>query len=177
MLDWKILAASFAALLVVSSALMGSFSLDGNPLSGIFDKIGEWLGGSTISMSPQSTEEVEIIIKPNILSIPINSKSSASINSVELKNFHGSVIVDYDNSLLTFNGPDGVEIQSSLKQATIKETIIEKLVVENTVIEIIKGEWSEKTDTSKVEISNFNGDIEITEADIHLKGTVSSIVK
>ncbi|MFH1364874.1 MAG: hypothetical protein ABIH52_04455 [Candidatus Aenigmatarchaeota archaeon] len=176
MLDWKILAASFAALLVVSSTLMGGFGI-GDTFSGFTDKISQWLGGSSASLSTTGTQEVEIKIKPNILIIPIEIPSSVEISPVIFKNFKGNVIADYENKILTFTGPEEMEATSILQKTIIKETGFNKIILEDIEVEIIHDDWSEKTDKSKVEVIGFTGDITITEDGITLKGTVSNIEK
>jgi len=179
MLDWKILAASFAALLFISSALIGGGSAFGigDTFSGIMDKISQWLGGSSVSLStPEEGQEVEILITPNILIIPIETDTTINIDSVTMKDFSGEIIVDYENEVVNFMSND-MEISTPLQEIKIKETEINKLILEEITVEIIHDEWSEKTEKSKVEIVGFVGDIEIMVDMISLKGTVSNIAK
>ena len=176
MLDWKILAASFAALLFISSALIGGVGI-GDTFSGIMDKISQWLGGSSVSLStPVETQEVEILITPNILILPIEKDTTINIDSVTMKDFKGEVIVDYENELVTFMSEE-MEISTPLQEIKIRKTSINKLILEEIEIEIIHDEWTEKTEKRKVEIMEFSGDIEIGTDKISLKGSVSNIAK
>ena len=120
MLDWKILAASMVALLVISSLFIGGGGVR-DSLSSILDKISEYLGTSPFSGFLTSDNNVEAVgDKPVSLLL---SPDTLTLNSLELENtrFHIEPDLSTDEgslSLVGFQGeaiatPEGLQLDGT----------------------------------------------------------------
>ena len=149
-MDWKILAASFAALVIVSSILLGGFGL-GNFFSDIISTIGEFLGSSPFSGTQPSSSDlaVSIVLYPSEFSLKtehgINLSIGPETGSVNLEMFDGEISVDYQNDIISFR-PENTELSIDLP---LQDIMIENLRLSKISVEemsfVIDSESSGKT--------------------------------
>ncbi|MFH1978671.1 MAG: hypothetical protein ABIJ92_05070 [Candidatus Aenigmatarchaeota archaeon] len=175
MLDWKILAASFASLLLISSFLVGGLGVT-DFLGEIKDKLGQWFGGSTLEWSSGSEEDVEIIITPTLFTMEPNSPMIIVMDTLVIENFQGSITTDYENNSIILEEGDTI-ITAELSNVKMYDLEFNRLVIEDSVVEIIAGNWSEQTETGMVEIVGFLGNGTIDNETITLEGSVAEVIK
>ena len=174
MFDWKILAASFAALLVVSSVLVGGFGF-----TDILDKLNEWMGDSPLSglvTAPSvGSKEATITLHTDSFRISVNQASFTSGES-EFTSFTGDV-----NANLTADTINLVQKDSKFSATLpLAKTILEKVsIAKFSMDETSFSVSSRSLETSgkdvSLEIVGFIGDVTITSEYITLEGNVTSI--
>lgn len=174
MLDWKILAASFVALLVVSSVLLGGFGI-GEFFSDLMNKIGEWLGsspfGGFFSTPTAGTKEIDIVLYPANLSLKPDSSINVSTDAVTLTNFKGEINADFEDEVLIFReSGSSLTVETPLKRITIPDLQIKRLSFENIRFAVkpnITGE------NGSIEIYDFLGRGTITVGTVEFQGNIS----
>lgn len=176
MLDWKILAASFVALLVVSSVLLGGFGI-GEFFSDLINKIGEWLGsspfGGFFSTPTAKTKEIDIVLYPANLSLKPDSSINVSTDMITLTNFKGEISTDFENETLIFKESDSsLIVEIPLERITIPDLQIKKMSFENVRFDMkpnITGE------NGSIEIYDFLGKGIIAVGSVEFQGNVSKM--
>jgi len=178
MLDWRILSASFIALLFISFTLVGGLNireLVGNVINKISNLIGTPLG------NPQPQEEgnleIQMTIYPKQFTLPVADVDIAT-SSAEFSNFKGDIKVDIENKKITLvqSGTDLV-INLPIQKATIGELKLSRLVIENIEMSVKTGKWDIKSVNGSVELTGFSGKGIINEDSIEFTGTVSKFTR
>jgi len=176
-MDWKIMAASFAALVIVSSVLLGGFGL-GDFFSDIINTIGGLLGSSPFggATSASSGLAASIVFFPSEFSLETDHPLNISTASVNLEMFDGEIYVDYSNELISFR-PESTElsIDLTLQEIVIDDIELSKISVEDMSFEIFNEESGKTSGEGNVEISDFSGRFTIGMNRIEFDGNVSSI--
>jgi hypothetical protein len=178
MLEWKILAAIFAVLIVSSSALISN--------SGIKDlfmnstgSLGDWMQGnpfgSIFSTPEKSIHVVTITLHADNINLDIESPVNITVGESSIKNFRGKAGFDFwKNTSHLLPSESAITIEMPMEKTVIKDFGIKKLVLEEVDF-VVK---SEKTDISasgeRIEIYDFYGDVTITDA-VELSGNVSMV--
>ncbi len=179
MLDWKILAASFAALLVVSSLLIGGFGKGngGGIFSDLIKKVNDWLGTSPftgfITSSAAGPKTVRIILHGEKIEISPDSPINVTVDSLKVRNFKGSVITDF--STLSFKQPSGTEFSIPLSNFTIKDAKINKAVFTGIGFTVDADDLDVSAQNGTIEISDFSGSISFQKNAVFLDGNVSLV--
>ncbi len=181
MLDWRILAASFAGLLFVSSMLIGGSGIT-DFFSNIINTIGEWFGSSpfgNVFSAPAraSNENVDITLYSPVFTLKPDSDINISTDEITLIGFNGDVIANFQNNTLTFkqsNTP--LTINTALQETHITNLRLDKLLIENMQLKLKSGKWNITSGNGSVEIYDFYGTALITTDNIILKGNVSRLV-
>jgi len=181
MLDWKILAASFAALLFVSSMLIGGLGIT-DFFSTIVNKISEWFGSSPFgnvfsSPAKATNENVDITLYTSVFTLKPDSNINISTDEITLTEFNGEVEADFQSNTLTFkhsNTP--LTISTALQETHIINLKLDKLLVENIQLQIKSEKWNITSSNASIEIYDFYGTASITNKSIILKGNVSRLV-
>ncbi len=174
MLDWKIFAASIAALLIISTLLIGGSGIGGF-FGSVGKTIGDWLGNSPFggffgSSSPK-TNEVDLTLHPRNLTLKSESAVNITTPSIILEEFNGKIRIDFESNTLTLeesNSP--LKLNLDLQNITIEKIKIGRLAIENTEFEI---KPNITTDNGTIEMVNFIGRCTIEENSIKLKGNLS----
>jgi len=176
MLDWKILAASFVALLVVSSVLLGGFGI-GEFFSDLINKIGEWLGsspfGGFLSAPTTETKQIDIMLYPANLSLLPDSIVNISTDAVTLTNFKGEINMDFKDKTLIFKeSGSSLTVEVPLEGITVSDLQIKKMSFENLIFDV-------KPDITggngSIEIHDFLGKGIITTRGVGFQGNVSKM--
>lgn len=173
MLDWKILAASFASLLVISSVLVGNFGVQ-DFFSDVVDGIGDLLGGSPFGGffgTPSSkNKEVEITLFPQSFTLQSDSILNIS-NSVGIEGFDGVLHLYFTNQSLVMkekNSP--LTLNLRLEHLEIENIKLGKTTVENMAFEV---KPNITTNNGTMEMTNFLGRAVVEENKLTLHGNVS----
>ncbi len=176
MLDWKILAAGIAALILVAAFVAGDSQT--NFLSDIINRIGGFLGSSPFGGLFSSTEEpqpVDIIIYPENLSLHLD-KNNITLNSIELSEFTGDVSIDFSNKKISLSQKGSqLKLTAPIEKVTIEGLKIPKLLAENMRLEVVSGKYNITSNNGTIEVFNFFGQATITPQNIELMGNVTKI--
>jgi hypothetical protein len=181
MLDWRILAASFAALLFISSVLVGGLGIT-DFFSTIANKISEWLGSTPFSnifssQSKTSSEEVDLTLYTPFFTLKPDSSVNITTEGITLKEFEGEVNIDFQNSGIFFRPINTqLTIDTVLKEVNISNLRLSKLLVDNTMLRIKSDKWNITSDNGSVEMHGFEGYASVTNSSITLKGNVSRLI-
>ena len=176
MLDWKIVGASFAALIVISTVMLGNFGI-GDFFSDLFGKTGDLLGGSPFggffSNPTARNMEVDVTLFPdNFVLIP-DSKINLTIDSINLEEFQGEIRVYFSTQTLVLkeaNSP--LIVNTPLQEIKIENIVLNKLLLENEAFEI---KPNISTSNGTMDMTGFLGTAFIHEDNIELIGNVSSL--
>ncbi len=176
MIDWKILAASFAALLVVSSVLVGDFGIR-DFFSGLVEKITELLGGSpfgAFSIPGAGHAEIDLNLYPENITFQPDGPVNITSESITIENFQGSVTTGAAQESAVFEESRGFRITMQLNNnITIHGLSIGKLSVPNVKFELTSNQSRIDSESGLIELYNFAGDAVIQRNHIALKGNVS----
>jgi hypothetical protein len=181
MLEWKILAAIFAVLIVVSSALVsntgikdffmnttGDFedSTSGSPL--------DWLT-SFFSTPEKGTNPVMIKLMTGNMSLDIGTPVNITAGTAGIANFKGAVELDFRKNSTIFM-PSGSEIRldMGLEGTEIRNVRITKLILRGIDFVVTSEKTNITASDDDIEIYDFLGDIIITDY-VLLKGNVSKV--
>ena len=178
LLEWKILAAVFAILIVASSALVGNSGIKDTFLNST-GNIGDWLGGSpfgSIFSTPEKgTVAVAITLKAGSIGLVMESPVNVTAGDAKMENFKGPVSFDFDAGTSSFvlDGSD-FTIEKKLEETTITGVSMKELVLEGIDF-VVKSENTEITGSGeKIEIYDFAGDIYVNDS-VVLTGNVSLV--
>lgn len=183
MLDWKILAASFAALLFVSSMLVGDFGVR-DFFSTVVEKLGEWLGNSpfgglfTAPTSIMNVDTINLKLYPDLFVLKPDSSVNISFDKKEVVNFVGEITVDYNNKKIILdeiNSPLNIVIP--IETTRISGLKLKKLLVKDIKIDVSAGEWEISNDNGSIEIYDFSGLGEIDVNRIQLEGNITRLIR
>lgn len=178
MIDWKILAASFAALLVVSSLLVGDFGIR-DFFSGIVERIGELLGtspfGGMFSTPSAGHAEIDLDIYTETLilqpALPVNITSGG----VTIEGFEGAISVSAAEESAVFEEKAAnTRITFRLNQSVLVQGLsMGSLVISNARFELTSNQSRIDSDNATIELYNFAGSGTIYRTRINLRGNVS----
>ena len=177
MIDWKILASAFIALLVVSFILLGGFGL-GGLFSGGINAIGEWFGsspfGGFLSSQETDTKSVTVRLFPSNITLKPDDEVVIEAGTMNLTGFRGHMQMDFegnaavlaeDNTKLKVTIPlEGVKI-SGLRLAKLSLSGM-KFTVEPNVT----------TSNGTIRITGFSGSASTTADALELRGNISKLV-
>lgn len=177
MLDWKILAASMVALLVISSLFIGGGGVR-DSLSSILDKISEYLGTSPFSGFLTSDNNVEavgdkpvsLLLSPDTLSLVPDEPATLTFGDTIYTDFQGIIILSFENKDVTLK-TDSVQISFPLTRLDITLTL-NSLELENTRFHI---EPDLSTDEGSLSLVGFQGEAIATPEGLQLDGTATSL--
>jgi hypothetical protein len=181
MLDWKILAAAFAALLVVSSVMVGGFWVggdgggEGNILSGILEKINELLGTSPLTglMSSSGTESklVRITLFGDNINLKPESPVNLSLGGTDIRNFDGEM----ELSEVLVLRVSGLEVSGDANNITIEGFAFGKAVFQGVDFNVEDQGLNVFADNSTLEVSDFSGKVRVFRGSVLLEGNVSMV--
>lgn len=187
MLDWRILGASFAALIVISAVFLGGPAQSGETstsggglggiLSGIMEKISSWFSGSPFGgffeQPVARSSTVQIILYPDEFELKPESSVDISSGETRITGFSGTMAADFVNQTMTLS-EEGSSLKVSLPMESIvlDDIRITSLSLTGMKFEIVP---NMTTNNGTLEISNFLGRIEFTEDRIDMFGNVSRL--
>lgn len=182
MLEWKILAAIFAVLIVLSSALVSNTGIKDffmNSTTGFGDDITsgspfDWFS-SLFSTPGKGSHAVEITLMMANLTLPIEAPVNITAGGSSLTNFKGTVNLDFIKNSSTFI-PDGsdLQIERGLEETRIPDVSIPKMIIRGIDFVVTSESTNITGDDDNIEIYDFIGDILVTDH-ILLTGNVSRV--
>jgi hypothetical protein len=181
MLDWKILAAVFAVLIVMASALAtnsGVKDLFMNTTTGLGDSTSgspfDWFT-SLFSTPGKSAKPVSIMLMVDNITLSVDSPTNITSGGSGITNFKGTVSFDLKGNKTVFS-PSGSEISIDLE---LESTAISGVRIPAMTIAgidfIVTSESTNITGTDDdIEIHDFVGEVSVTDR-VLLTGNVSRV--
>jgi hypothetical protein len=174
MLDWKILAASFAALLVVSSVLVGGFGF-----ADILDSIRDWMGGSPfggfISPTARATRQASIVIFTEYFELPVSGVSFSS-GGTDFDGFTGTLRANLSSGTASLSPSDTeFRVTLPLDEISIDGVDIGRLTLEDIDFHVISNDLDISGENASLEVYDFLGRLSINDELVRLDGNVTSV--
>jgi hypothetical protein len=180
LLEWKILAAIFAVLIVVSSALVSNTGIKDIFMNST-GNLGDWLKGSPFSSLFPTPEKTVYQVRVELISsnITLSMESPVNITSegANMQNFRGLISLRFaGNATSAEFMPAGTDFRFDL---SLKETRIENVKIANMILDnvgfIINSENTNITATDdRIEIYDFCGTVTIKDS-VVLDGNFSRV--
>lgn len=174
------MAASFAALAIVSSVMIGGFGIGGF-FSDIINTIGEFLssspfGGLPALSSSSSLIAVKLVFYPNNFTLVTEHGIDININNMNLEAFNGEIHIDYQNNTISLRPQNtDMSINMQMQEILLEGITFGKLTIDEMPFEIEGSDTSKTTGTGMVEISDFSGTFTIKTDRIEFEGNVSLV--
>jgi hypothetical protein len=174
MFDWKILAASFAALLVVSSVLVGGFGF-----TDILDKLNEWLGespfGGFVAAPVRNTKPVTVIFFPEYFELPVEGVSFSTVDA-DFEGFTGTLQANLSSNTISFSpGDTQLRVTLPLSDLAIDDVRIGRLSLEDTDFHVISHALDTSGENASLEVYDFSGRLSINQELVRLDGNVTAV--
>lgn len=183
MLDWRMVGASFAALVVVSSIFAGSASGAGSGvtdiLSNIINQIQDWfkssplegvLGGAT----PHTKQiHTTVYIYPDSITIEPVQPLEFSFQDISFQNFEGEINANFADNELSFNVKDSdLQLNASTGSLVLEDLEIMSLQVTESKFSI---EPNMTADNGTLNMKGFSGMAFLGTDHIKLEGNFTSL--
>jgi hypothetical protein len=179
MLEWKILAAAFSALLVVSMVLAGNTGF-GDAFGGIAGKITDWLGGSPVNIpggltGKPGSNAVSISLFPRNFTLSPGTRLNFTLGESSFENFNGEVSVDYQSGKISLREKGSSFVVSSPIQAfTIQSISLPKLSYQGKFA-VLSSQSNIENENGSLDMQGFSGAFSISNSSITLSGNVTKI--
>ncbi|MFQ5647750.1 MAG: hypothetical protein ACE5FW_00785 [Candidatus Aenigmatarchaeota archaeon] len=179
MIDWRILGASFVALLAVSSVFVGAsgaFGI-GDFFSNLMAQIGSWLQGSPFGgffAAPEArSSQIDILLFPENFTLKPDTPINVNLDGVYLTDFKGEVTTDFLNKTISFS-EEGSPLQIAMP---MKETVIEDFKLTSFSATGVRFQISPNitAENGTLDMGGFLGTCTITEEHIHFQGNISRV--
>lgn len=178
MFDWKIIAAVFIALLVVSYVIIGVPGIReafGNLASGIGGLLKNSPFGGLFSSGIKKIP-AEITIYPDALSIKPELPVNITMGDTVLQDFRGEISLDLANDTISMRQEgSSLVISPKLKLVVIEGLKISRLDLKEIRANVKSGDIDTNVENGTLEILDFLGECRITRDDIKLSGNATSI--
>lgn len=179
MFDWKIIAAVFIALIIVSYVVVGvpgireffgsvaegvGKALEGSPFGGLFSSPGIRKTTVEITLYPDS-----ISLKPEL---PVN----ITAGDTWFQGFRGEISVDFANSTISMR-PEGssLVISPGLGLVVVEGLKMGRINLEGITANVKSGDTNTAVENGTLEILDFLGEGRITRGDMVLSGNVTKV--
>lgn len=178
LLEWKILAAIFAVLIVVSSALVGSTGIRDMFMNST-GNLGDWLSESPLGSffsTPQKVEtRVMIKLIADNLTLDLEAPVNISAGKSGIYNFKGSARFDFmaNSSEFVPTGSD-IRLNTELGSTDIVGVKISRLILKDVGFVVTSEKTNITATGDDIEIYDFSGDIHVTDH-VLLDGNVSKV--
>jgi hypothetical protein len=174
MFDWKILAASFAALLVVSSVLVGGFGF-----GDVLDTLRDWLGDvpfeGLVSSPLSSSRQASVEFYPDSFELSLEG-ASFSMGSASFADFSGTLSANLTGDTLELSPADSdFRATLAITETTIEGVSLASLLLEDTEFHVKSNSLETSGQNASLEVSGFSGDVTITGGSVLLDGNFSSV--
>jgi hypothetical protein len=168
------MAASFAALLVVSSVLVGGFGFQD-----ILEKVNDWMGDSPLSglvTSPKTgTKQASVTFYPDFFELSVES-ASFTAGAAQFKAFTGKIVANLTSDEIELVQSDSnFRATLPLTSASLEDIPIGRVSLEKTTFSVTSRSLETSGQGVPLEIAGFSGDVTITSEQVELNGNFTSI--
>jgi len=175
MFDWKILGATFAALIVVSTLFVGGFGIK-DFFSQIFEKISEWLGSSPFSgFQHTKSTHVHFTLYPENFVFSPDSPINITLSTMKINNFKGKINTHFKNNTLLFSEDQtDLKIETEIQNFVAPEVSLKELVFKGKFIVTSTGS-NITAENETISVYNFLGVVSLQNKSIVFSGNVTKI--
>jgi len=177
MLEWKILAAAFSALLVISMLLVGNSGVK-DMFGGIVGKLTDWLGGAPmpIPSGKPGSKEIALSLYPKNFTLSPGSKLNLTLGESYFEDFNGDISVDYTTGRLSLKEKgSSLSISSAIQPLEIQNLGIPRLQMAEMKFILVSSQSNITSESGPIDIQNFQGTFSISNSSITLEGNVTKI--
>ena len=180
-LEWRILAAIFAVLVVLSSVLVTSTGIKDlffNTTKGFGDSFKgsplDWFS-SLFSTPQKGVNTVEIKVMTDNITLNIEKPANITYGKTNIANFKGVVTFDFMGKSSTFLpvGSD-IRLETELAETSIKSVHMPVLIMNNIDFVVTSEKTNITASNEKIEIYDFFGDLTVTDA-VLFSGNVTKV--
>ncbi|GAF85839.1 unnamed protein product [marine sediment metagenome] len=179
MFDWKIIAAVFIALIVVSYVVIGVPGIReffGSAASGIGRLLESSPFGGLFSSGSIKKTPAEITLFPDSFSLKPELPVNISAGDTLLQDFRGEIAVNLENDTISMKQEgSSLVISPRLELVVIKGLKISRLELEGMRANVKSGDVNTSIENGTLEILDFLGEGRITSDYIKLSGNVTRI--
>jgi hypothetical protein len=178
MLEWKILAAAFSALLVISMLLVGNSGVK-DLFGGIVGKITDWMGGTPIDLpdlpgGKSGASQVQLTIYPRNFTLS-PGKLNLTLGESYFESFSGDVLIDFDSQKISLKEKgSSFQVSSPIQPLTIQETKLAKLSYQGKFL-LQSSQSNIANENGNLDIQGFSGSFSVQNSSIVLSGNVTKI--
>ncbi len=179
MLEWKILAAAFSALLVISILLVGNTGVK-DLFGGIIGKITDWMGGSpvdfpSISGGKSGANSIYLEIYPASFTLKPESNLNLTLGDSYFENFNGEVSFDFSSGKISLREKGSQLSISSPIQPFSVQLKLSRLQLKDTKFVLKSVQSNIANDNGTLDIQGFAGIFSLGNSSIILEGNVTKI--
>ncbi len=179
MFDWKIIAAVFIALLVVSYVIIGVPGIRdffGGIASGVGKALESSPFGGLFSSGGVKKIYAEITLYPDTFSLKPELPVNITLGDTVLQDFRGEISMDLANDTISMKQEgSSLVISPRLDLVVIEGLKISRLDLENMKANVKSGDIDTDVENGTLEILDFLGEGKITEEYIMLSGNVTKV--
>src|SRR3989338_1886438 len=173
MLDWKILAAGFVALLFVSSVVVGNFGLT-DFVTQIVDGIQNIFGPGSFSglaIATVGSKEVDLTLNPLSMTVKLDQPVDVTAGTTVLNNFQGEMELNFVDNVVTFKeGNSKLKVSVPAQKASIERLALKKVSTSGIKFLIKPNIFSSN---GSLELTDFSGRADIDVGSLRLTGNVT----
>ncbi len=179
MLDWKIMAASFVSLLLVSSVIFAGTGQGGGIFGDILDSLKGWLEqspfSSVFSSTPAAQKQVHIFLYPGSLTFSPSAPLNMTYDNTVVEHFSGSLTADFNEEYLLLQSSAGdMSIKMPLSEAMV--TGFQTSFTSDSLSFTVIGPESNITGTNtSIDIVSFRGILRIHQDSLELQGNATRV--
>jgi hypothetical protein len=177
MLEWKILAAAFSALLVISIVLVGNTGVK-DMFGGIIGKITDWLGGSSISLpgglGSGKANAVLVTLYPKNFTLSPGYKLNITLGQSYLESFNGDIVFDFESGRISLKDKSGLSLSSPIQSFTIQNLSLSRLQIKDMKF-TVKAQSDISNENGTMDIQGFFGTFSVQDSSIAIQGNVTKI--
>ena len=179
MLEWKILAAAFSALLVISMVLVGNSGVK-DSFGGIIGKLTDWLGGTPISLpggiGKPSSSMVSITLYPSNFTLNPDTKLNLTLGDSYFENFNGQVSFDFQaNKIYLKEKGSSFTVSSPIQDFVMQDFRISRLQLTGMKFTVQSVQSNITNENGNLDIQGFQGVFSAGNSSITLSGNVTKI--
>lgn len=175
--EWKILAAIFAVLIVLSSAIMTNTGVKDFFSNGT-GSLGDWFKspfGSIFSTPSKTVNPVSIRLISDSITLSMENPVNISAGTTSIQNFKGSILLDFgSNSSVFLPAGSELRLETSLADIEVADARISKMILEGVGFVVTSENTNITAENDKIEIYDFSGTIRVTDS-VLLSGNVSKV--
>jgi hypothetical protein len=177
MLEWKILAAAFSALLVISIVLVGNTGVK-DMFGGIIGKITDWMGGTQISLpgglGSGKANAVSVTLYPKNFILTPGYKLNLTLGQSYLESFNGDIIFDFDSGQISLRDKSGLSLSSPMQSFAIQNLSLSRLQIKGMKF-AVHAQTDISSENGTMDIRGFFGTFSVQDSSIALQGNVTKI--
>lgn len=180
MLNWKLLVAGVAVILVAGVLVIGGEGFLAL-LAGGLGQIGSFLGsspfGDLFSTARGEANPMVVTIYPPNFTVMVDRPATVLLGETQLDDFKGTVETDFDADTITLTTSGDLAITSPVIDTKITPFTVKQLILEGIKMKVRSGNWDISSENGSIEISHFEGSMLIDQenSSISFLGNVSSI--